>query len=68
MPPSIWKGGLSSGAVSIPVKLYTARGSKDISFYLSAATTSKQAVELTAFVRTAVAWVTGYHDCVQGQR
>lgn len=32
MPRSIWKGAISFGLVSIPVKLYTATESKDISF------------------------------------
>lgn len=32
MPRSIWKGAISFGLVSIPVKLYTATESKDIAF------------------------------------
>ncbi len=32
MPRSIWKGAISFGLVSIPVKLYTATDSKDIAF------------------------------------
>lgn len=32
MPRSIWKGAVSFGMVSIPVKLYTATDNKDISF------------------------------------
>jgi len=34
MPRSIWNGVISFGMVSIPVKLYTATQSKDISFHL----------------------------------
>ncbi len=34
MPRSIWNGVISFGMVSIPVKLYTATESKDISFHL----------------------------------
>ena len=34
MPRSIWNGLISFGMVSIPVKLYTATESKDISFHL----------------------------------
>src|SRR3990172_1769763 len=34
MPRSIWKGAISFGMVSIPVKLYPATESKDISFHL----------------------------------
>lgn len=34
MPRSIWNGVVSFGMVSIPVKLYTATESKDISFHL----------------------------------
>src|SRR5438128_10564175 len=34
MPRSIWNGVISFGMVSIPVKLYTATRSKDISFHL----------------------------------
>ncbi len=32
MPRSIWKGAISFGLVSIPVKLYSATEEKDISF------------------------------------
>lgn len=32
MPPSIWKGAISFGLVTIPVKLYSATEEKDISF------------------------------------
>src|SRR4030066_226853 len=34
MPRSIWKGAGSFGMVSIPIKLYTATDSKDVSFNL----------------------------------
>ncbi len=34
MPRSIWSGVISFGVVSIPVKLYTATESKDVSFHL----------------------------------
>jgi len=34
MPRSIWKGAVSFGMVSIPIKLYTATESKDVSFHL----------------------------------
>ncbi|MDO8616331.1 MAG: Ku protein [Dehalococcoidia bacterium] len=34
MPRSIWNGVISFGMVSIPVKLYTATESKDVSFHL----------------------------------
>ena len=34
MPRSIWKGAVSFGMVSIPIKLYTATESKDVSFNL----------------------------------
>lgn len=34
MPRSIWNGVISFGMVSIPVKLYTATQSKDVSFHL----------------------------------
>jgi len=34
MPRSIWSGVISFGVVSIPVKLYTATESKDVSFRL----------------------------------
>jgi len=34
MPRSIWKGAVSFGMVSIPIKLYTATDSKDVSFNL----------------------------------
>jgi DNA end-binding protein Ku len=34
MPRSIWSGVISFGMVSIPVKLYTATESKDVSFHL----------------------------------
>ena len=34
MPRSIWKGAVSFGMVSIPIKLYTATDEKDISFNL----------------------------------
>jgi len=34
MPKSIWKGVISFGMVSIPIKLYTATESKDVSFNL----------------------------------
>jgi len=34
MPRSIWNGVISFGMVSIPVKLYTATESKDVSFNL----------------------------------
>ena len=34
MPRSIWNGVISFGMVSIPVKLYTATDSKDVSFHL----------------------------------
>lgn len=34
MPRSIWKGAISFGMVSIPVKLYTATDEKDVSFHL----------------------------------
>ncbi len=33
MPRSIWSGVISFGVVSIPVKLYTATESKDVSFH-----------------------------------
>ncbi|MFP5283351.1 MAG: Ku protein, partial [Actinomycetes bacterium] len=32
MPRSIWKGAISFGLVTIPVKLYSATEEKDISF------------------------------------
>ena len=32
MPQSIWKGAISFGLVSIPVRLYSATEEKDISF------------------------------------
>jgi DNA end-binding protein Ku len=34
MPRSIWKGAISFGMVSIPIKLYTATEEKDVSFHL----------------------------------
>ncbi len=34
MPRSIWKGAVSFGMVSIPIKLYTATESKDVAFHL----------------------------------
>ena len=34
MPRSMWKGAVSFGMVSIPIKLYTATDSKDVSFNL----------------------------------
>jgi DNA end-binding protein Ku len=34
MPRSIWKGAISFGMVSIPIKLYTATDEKDVSFHL----------------------------------
>lgn len=34
MPRSIWRGSISFGMVSIPIKLYTATDSKDVSFHL----------------------------------
>ena len=34
MPRSIWKGAISFGMVTIPIKLYTATESKDVSFNL----------------------------------
>jgi DNA end-binding protein Ku len=34
MPRSIWKGAVSFGMVSIPIKLYTATDEKDVSFHL----------------------------------
>lgn len=34
MPRSIWRGAISFGMVSIPVRLYTATESKDVSFHM----------------------------------
>ena len=34
MPRSIWKGAISFGMVSIPIKLYSATDEKDVSFHL----------------------------------
>jgi DNA end-binding protein Ku len=34
MPRSIWKGAVSFGMVSIPIKLYTATDEKDVAFHL----------------------------------
>jgi DNA end-binding protein Ku len=34
MPRAIWKGAVSFGMVSIPIKLYTATDEKDVSFHL----------------------------------